>query len=651
MSQLAQLTDRSAKLRVYLNDLVHAEKPAPKMDSKLLTEQTEYAAVRELTELELDLIVTHVEVNDLHGTGILIKRMFPDWRRIMQIWTCNAYPVNDFGVIQLFVNGWQVSRPKMYQKALEAMQPYKVRRVLCVPFSAEDLYVSMAVAESRGVPMAVYVMDDQNLTNHRIPDAVLRSAFEKSHAVFAISPEMRDAYEAKFGIKCYLLPPLVPARELMSEPVAAEKITHGRRGILLGNIWNAEWLAEIRHVIRDAGVEIDWYGNAGKFVNFEDGELARDGIHFKGSLPDAEVCAMMRQYAFGLLPSSPDDKEDWLAKYSIPTRLVTSVAAGNLPMIVIGSEKSASSRFVKNFDVGIVCPYDSAAVTAAVDRVLQPENQRLYRENAARNAKFFSDEGIADWIWKTIEQRFPADDRFEKHLGGSGNPSGWIEPPAPPDLFHGLHESYFPYRRLARLGYRPDFFFDVGASTGVFSDLISRIFPDARKILVEPLFELHRAQTNWFFERHPEFEIVQAAVSDQPGKATFHVSEDLFSSSLMQDAVSESKPIDVEVKTLDQIAEELQITGRGLLKIDVQCAEHQVLAGATALLEKVDGVMLELSLKRFAPHAKIFPEMLALMDSLGFRYFDECGGWRLPEDGRLVQKDVLFLRKGLLEEE
>ncbi len=430
MSYLETLSDRASKLRVQLNELVKSDKPEPTYDPAAGLPDWEHERAKLLSSLEIDLMVTHVEVNDLHGTGILIKRMFPDWRRIMHVWTCKAYPVNDFGIVQIFVSGWKASRYRMYSTGLEALRPYQIRRVMCVPFSVEDVYLAMAAADTRGVPLMTYIMDDQNLTNHRIPDKVMRELLEKSATVFVISPEMRDAYETKFGIKTFVLPPVVRASDLQTEPVAESAVEFKNTGVLLGNIWNKTWLDEIRHVIRDSGKQIHWYGNAGKFVDFDDADLEKDGIIFKGALPEKEICAEIRKYAFGVLPSSPDDQEDWLAKYSIPTRLVTSVAAGNLPMIVIGSEQSASSQFVKRFKVGTICPYDSKAFAAAVDEINQPERQREIRGLAAESAQLFSDDGDRRVVvgesggrvsgGRSVRERVRADERVHQRLDGAG---------------------------------------------------------------------------------------------------------------------------------------------------------------------------------------------------------------------------------------
>jgi hypothetical protein len=103
----------------------------------------------------------------------------------------------------------------------------------------------------------------------------------------------------------------------------------------------------------------------------------------------------------------------------------------------------------------------------------------------------------------------------------------------------------------------------------------------------------------------------------------------------------------VPVLTLDEVAREKNLTGQGLLKLDVQFAEHLVLGGAKKLLPQVDALLVELSLVRYASQPLLFPEMYELIRKLGFRYYEDAGGWRCPVDGTALQKDVLFVRENL----
>ncbi len=107
------------------------------------------------------------------------------------------------------------------------------------------------------------------------------------------------------------------------------------------------------------------------------------------------------------------------------------------------------------------------------------------------------------------------------------------------------------------------------------------------------------------------------------------------------------EPLRVPVRTLDEIAREKRLTGQGLLKLDVQFAEHLVLSGAKRLLPQVDALLIELSLVRYAEQPLLFPEMCEMIRGLGFRYYEDAGGWRCPVDGTALQKDVLFVRENL----
>ncbi|HAC66343.1 MAG TPA: beta-1,6-galactofuranosyltransferase, partial [Cyanothece sp. UBA12306] len=205
-------------------------------------------------------------------------------------------------------------------------------------------------------------------------------------------------------------------------------------------------------------------------------------------------------------------------------------------------------------------------------------------------------------------------------------------------------------RRLYQQGYRPDFLIDVGSSHGIWSHTASKFFGDTRFILIDPLMSKYeKAARDFYFKQIPNCQLLEVAVSNQTGKTTFQVSPDLYGSSLLNPADYRTyETIEVDVLTLDQIAQTYQVTGRGILKLDVQCAEHIVLEGGKKFLEQVDAIFVELSLVRYDTKALIFLEMLNFLDNLGFRYYDETGEWRSPVDGTLLQKELLFLRHDLL---
>jgi hypothetical protein len=93
---------------------------------------------------------------------------------------------------------------------------------------------------------------------------------------------------------------------------------------------------------------------------------------------------------------------------------------------------------------------------------------------------------------------------------------------------------------------------------------------------------------------------------------------------------------------LDDIAAHL--AGPLFLKVDVQGAELQVLAGGAETLSRCELVQLEVALLPYNEGAPTILEVLTYMDDRDFVPLDICGFSR-PNDIHLVQIDVLFARR------
>ena len=168
-------------------------------------------------------------------------------------------------------------------------------------------------------------------------------------------------------------------------------------------------------------------------------------------------------------------------------------------------------------------------------------------------------------------------------------------------------------------------------------------------ILVEPLLSRYDvASRAYHIDSHPNFEAVEAAVGDTGGRAQFQVSDDLYGSSLMSPKDFRSyETVDVEVVTLAEIGA-VRPFRPGSAEDRRPIRRAPGVAGAGDMLDSVDVVVLELSLYRYDTRAKTLREMLILMHELGFDYHDDMGEWRAPTDGRLLEKDVMFVRRGVL---
>ena len=602
---------------------------------------------------DADAIVTTNEVCERHGTGVILRRIFAGSPNILSIRSTRLYQDHALGEAQLCLSQDGLGRSESFAHVLSILNGSTIKRVLCVPFLPDELITAVILKELFNAPLAVFLMDDNNIHAGGIPDELMREALEKATLRLAISPELRDAYEQKYNLKFWVLPPVVDERALQrtSSSTVASAV-EGQVGALIGSLWSRNWLEQLRKTIREAGIKLHWYGNAtAPWLKVTAEELRQDGIIDCGFLPEAELTKKLAQYQYAVVPSGSLDANDdrpEIARLSLPTRL-PYLMVSNIPVIVLGSSATAAARFVERFGVGKVCPYDPAALRRTLVDIAQPNQQLALRAAAAAQSGLFSAQGVADWIWKSLEQGQPSDERYEHAFcRREGEIVQYLDPPAPKDLHGDFALVYRALERLRRHGFSPDFVIDIGASTGVWSDTAKRIFPSARYLLIDPLHAQSVRANKWSFKRNPDFESIAAAVSDQPGEAELNVSPDLYGSSLLQaPGAPGPEVIRVPVVTLDQVAREKKLTGRGLLKVDVQFTEHLVLAGAREMLKQVDALLLELSLFRYAPEAKLFPEMCELVRSLGFHYYEDTGGWRSPVDGTTLQKDVLFVRDSL----
>ena len=112
-------------------------------------------------------------------------------------------------------------------------------------------------------------------------------------------------------------------------------------------------------------------------------------------------------------------------------------------------------------------------------------------------------------------------------------------------------------------------------------------------------------------------------------------------SSLHREASNvEFKETALQTTTLDDVASHLK--GPIFLKLDVQGAELEVLAGGSKTLGRSDLVQLEVALLPYNEGAATFLQVIQYMDKRGFVPFDVAGMIR-PTGAELVQVDMLFV--------
>jgi FkbM family methyltransferase len=615
--------------------------------SNTLPNRNYYQASPVFTDNSVDLLLSPNELCRFHGTGVLLDRIF-DPAECFNLKTHCSYPDEGrFPCRKIDVD--PESPRETYAALLEHCAGLQIRRILSVPYFPEDFLLARACKSLFSAPLAVWVMDDTVLHAGQTPRRMAENLFADADILYAISPEMRDDYEHHFHRKFFILPPTVAhARPDSLRGDHASKEIPARRCAMVGNLWCQDWMNRLKQSIANTGWRVDWFGRASdsEWLDETRESLAAAGIDEQGFVPEEDLVRKLQAYPFVIVPTGTGDESDerrHITMLSIPTRMPFLLAAAQVPVLVIGSAISCPAAFVNRFGIGLHCGYGDD-LEHYFHSMQESSFNRACRENCRLNAPTFSDANLAEWIWAGATSGKPPYDRFEEAFKrDTGKLVTYIDDPAPAGLHGDFHVVHQAFNRFAKLGYRPDFVFDVGASSGIWSSTMHGLFPDARFILVEPLPDLYPA---WCRELYPNFEWIESAASNTDGETQFNVSHDLYGSSLLLPTDERAyTPRQVRVSTLDSIKHKQGLTGHGILKIDVQCAEHLVLEGAVEVLQQVDILLLELTLRKSAEGAKTMLEMVDMLTRQGYVYADDVGCWRNPVTGLLEQKDVLFVRE------
>lgn len=217
-------------------------------------------------------------------------------------------------------------------------------------------------------------------------------------------------------------------------------------------------------------------------------------------------------------------------------------------------------------------------------------------------------------------------------------------------------------RRFFDAHLRPgDAFIDVGAHMGVFTLSAVTAARDVHAVAIEPFpVNLSCLQKSVLFNKmERKVTVVAAAVSDRAALLPLHTGHGTMGSSLMAPDARTMKgpqlPLHVPTLALDDLLAGIAaVAGRRLLvKVDVEGAEPQVVAGAAGLLDagRIAVLMLERNAAYPDPgHHAAFQGMLDGLSARGFTL------WRfsaLPEGGPLepflgaeAKVDILALAPG-----
>src|SRR6185436_9230678 len=169
-------------------------------------------------------------------------------------------------------------------------------------------------------------------------------------------PELRAAYQEKYGFATYILPAVVPAHLIRTQPTESGWDGRTKSAALLGSFWDQSWFDRLCSALEQCDCSTDWYGqNNTPALKFPADVLARARIRPFGIVPEDRLAAELKKYPFVIVPAGALDGHDSnaaTASLSLPGRILFAAATSHTPILVVGSERSCGARFVKHFRIG-----------------------------------------------------------------------------------------------------------------------------------------------------------------------------------------------------------------------------------------------------------------------------------------------------------
>lgn len=219
-----------------------------------------------------------------------------------------------------------------------------------------------------------------------------------------------------------------------------------------------------------------------------------------------------------------------------------------------------------------------------------------------------------------------------------------MAPPRPPDTFSHISA----LQRLRALGWQPRTVYDIGAFHGQWSKDAAQVFSAAEYILFEANAD-NESQLKTSGRRY----FIVALAAEDGAERSFFISKNVIATgaSLYRENTayySDANHLVRKTSTarLDSLIAAQKLNPADLIKIDVQGAELDVLAGAKDAVGRCDVLVLETSLLNYNKGAPLFGDVVAAVHQLGFKCIDVCEIHRIGP-GLIFQMDLLFVRDDL----
>lgn len=209
-------------------------------------------------------------------------------------------------------------------------------------------------------------------------------------------------------------------------------------------------------------------------------------------------------------------------------------------------------------------------------------------------------------------------------------------------------DEYIDYARIFKNINDIDLIIDVGANRGQFAKIFRYFYPSTQIYAFEPLPEVFRYLETTFLD-DSMFKGLNIALSNNDGTASIMKNESSAMASFLKlkrrftefGDVEETGFMEIPTARLDSIGLKFE---NGLLKLDVQGFEKQVLEGAQETLNYVKYILIEVSFIEIYSNQDLFHDIYEYLTRRGFDYvwaFNQ----NISKDINLpIQQDALFIR-------
>jgi FkbM family methyltransferase len=193
---------------------------------------------------------------------------------------------------------------------------------------------------------------------------------------------------------------------------------------------------------------------------------------------------------------------------------------------------------------------------------------------------------------------------------------------------------------------------DIGGNIGQFSKTMRFMLPNAQIYAFEPLPSCYKIMSN-LMQGDTKYLGFNCGLGEKGETLSIVENSHAPSSSFLPLAdkhkeafpfTSEQQQIQVPVRRLDELAQELNLGKSILIKVDVQGFEDKVVKGGLETFGKAKVLIMELSYQELYKNQPLFNEIYQELTKLGFKFYGTMEQLTDPKNKSFLDADCIFIK-------